>query len=117
MQAIHRISRFMARETKENGISERQVLDESDENKDVVLEIKDGTFHLGGDLSIPPANRADNEVTDTTASFTLSGINFRLNRGEVLAVVGPVASGKSTLIQGLLVDVQCSDKTSISMVQ
>eukprot|EP00986_Skeletonema_menzelii_P001791 scaffold489_cov80-Skeletonema_menzelii.AAC.3 len=115
VQAIHRISRFMARETKEHSISERQVLDESDENKDIVLEIKDGTFHLGGGLPIPPANQADNEVTDTTMSFTLSGINFRLGRGEVLAVVGPIASGKSTLIQGLLGDVQSSKKTSISM--
>lgn len=117
MQAIHRISRFMARETNERGVSERHIFDECDENKDAVLEIKDGTFHLG---SIPPANRMGNdrmvnEVTDTTASFTLSGINFRLNRGEVLAVVGLVASGKSTLIQGLLGDVQSSDKTSISM--
>ena len=47
VQAIHRISRFMGRETKEHGISVQQVLDESDENRDCVLEIKDGTFYLG----------------------------------------------------------------------
>jgi len=117
VQAIHRISRFMGRETKEHGISVQQVLDESDENRDCVLEIKDGTFYLGGGESIPAIGRADNEVTNTTASFTLTGVNFRLNRGEILAVVGPVASGKSTLIQGLLGDVQSSDKTTISVVR
>jgi ABC-type transport system involved in cytochrome bd biosynthesis fused ATPase/permease subunit len=34
-----------------------------------------------------------------------------------LPVVGPVASGKSTLIQGLLGDVQSSDDTKISMAK
>ncbi|KAK1734126.1 multidrug resistance-associated protein [Skeletonema marinoi] len=116
VQAIHRISRFMGRESKEHGISERQQISaEGDDKEDVVLEVKDGSFHLGGGASIPSADRVDSEVTNATASFTLSGINFRLNRGEVLAVVGPVASGKSTLIQGLLGDVQSSDETSIAM--
>ena len=44
-------------------------------------------------------------------SFTLSGINVQVKRGEVLAVVGPVASGKSILIQGLLGDVQSLNET------
>jgi len=106
----------MGRESKEHGISERQQISaEGDDKEDVVLEVKDGSFHLGGGASIPSADRVDSEVTNATASFTLSGINFRLNRGEVLAVVGPVASGKSTLIQGLLGDVQSSDETSIAM--
>ena len=49
------------------------------------------------------------------ASFTLSGINIKVKRGEVLAIVGPVASGKSSLIQGLLGDIQSSNETIVTM--
>ena len=118
VQAIHRISHFMGRETKEHGIVEQHIPAEGDGDEDCVLEVKDGTFHLGGgEESAPPSvERMDNEASNNTAaSFTLSGINFRLNKGEVLAVVGPVASGKSTFIQGLLGDVQSSTDTSITM--
>jgi len=117
VQAIHRISHFMGRETKEHGIVEQQISAIGEDDADVVLEVTNGIFYLGGGESSNSSSveRVDKESANTEASFTLSGINFRLNRGEVLAVVGPVASGKSTLIQGLLGDVQSSSDTSISM--
>lgn len=38
----------------------------------------------------------------STSSFTLSDIDLRVHRSEIMCVVGPVASGKSTLVQGLI---------------
>lgn len=36
--------------------------------------------------------------------FVLSGLNLSVSAGEILAVIGPVGSGKSTLISGILAD-------------
>ncbi len=86
----------MERESKDSDLTEQQNSSPDDEEEDnVVLEVKDGTFFLGGSESCTPSvEQADNEViTNSSTSFKLSGINFRLARGEVLAVVGPVASG------------------------
>ena len=86
----------MERESKTSDCTEQQNSScDGEEEDDVVLEVKDGTFFLGGSESCTPSvEQADNEViTNSSTSFKLSGINFRLNRGEVLAVVGPVASG------------------------
>ena len=38
----------------------------------------------------------------TPNSFTLSNIEMSVRRSEIICVVGPVASGKSTLVQGLI---------------
>jgi ABC-type glutathione transport system ATPase component len=87
----------MERESKDSDFTEQQQssFDGEEEDDDVVLEVKDGTFFLGGSVSYTPSvEQADNEVVaNSSASFKLSGINFRLARGEVLAVVGSVASG------------------------
>lgn len=93
IQACNRISHFIERESKDSDCTEHQ--NSSFDDDYVVLEVKDGTFFLGGPQSCTPSvEQADNEViTNSSTSFKLSGINFRLNRGEVLAVVGPVASG------------------------
>ena len=111
IQACHRISRFMGREgTQDNE------LNESDEPIKHVLEVKDGTFLVGGSEQPDKSSSIETDEEGVSSStFTLSGINFSVARGEVLAVVGSVASGKSSLIQGLLGDIQSSEDTSISM--
>ena len=86
----------MERESKDGNFTQQQLSSsDGEEEDDVVLEVKDGTFFLGGPESCTPSvEQADTEViTNSSAFFKLSGINFRLARGEVLAVVGPVASG------------------------
>lgn len=105
IQAMHRISHLMERESNKK---DNKTAGGSDDN--TVLEVEKGTFLVGGSMS-------QNSKNDdgSGAGFTLSGINVEVNRGEVLAVVGPVASGKSTLIQGLLGDIQTSDETIITM--
>lgn len=110
IQACHRISRFMGREgTRDNEVNE------SNKPAKHVLEVKGGTFFVGGREQPDKSSIETDEEGINSSTFTLSGINFSVARGEVLAVVGPVASGKSSLIQGLLGDIQSSEDTSISM--
>jgi len=105
LQAMHRISNFMSRESAQNVISE-----DNPNDNETVLSVQNGEFYVGEQTA---------EVTSTdgvqSGGFTLSGIDFSLKRGEVLAVLGPVACGKSTLIQSLLQQCASSDKTSIMM--
>ena len=105
LQAMHRISNFMMREDAHCCTSEDDNV--HSDSEDTVLSIDNGKFVVGA------PDTPDSGVQ--SGGFTLSGIDIKLNRGEVLAVVGPVASGKSSLIQGLLGDIQSSEDTSISM--
>ncbi|KAF9964122.1 Multidrug resistance-associated protein 1 [Mortierella alpina] len=58
----------------------------SSEGGNVALEMTDGEFTWDGDESGP----------------ALSGINLKVKRGEVVAIVGDVGSGKSSFIAALL---------------
>lgn len=63
------------------------------EKEDIVLAVHDGSFHVG--MTEPLEIEAN-------AVFTLSGINIRVKRGEILAVVGPVASGSELRMYSIL---------------
>jgi ABC-type multidrug transport system fused ATPase/permease subunit len=110
VQAAHRIHQFMGRERvpDDNKVN----IGMRDKLGDTVLQVRNDTFHVG--TSETSTQSPDDQVS---SSFTLTGINVEVRRGEVLAICGPVASGKSTLIQGLLGDVQCSEDTEISMTE
>ena len=112
-----------------------------EDEDDLVLKVQNGTFYVGGfvedvntmveaDLATAANNHnkriklddsernlevTNHTTTSSQPTFTLSGINLEVCRGEVLAVVGEVASGKSTLIQGLLGDIESSSQTSLEM--
>lgn len=70
---------------------------------------------LGGGASAGPsaASDADGEGA-IKRGFVLSGLNLSVSRGEILAVIGPVGSGKSTLISGILADACRSGRLSVS---
>ena len=104
IQAMHRISNFMMREDAHCFKSEDD--DVHPDSKDTVLSVDNGKFVVGA-----PDTLGSDGVQ--SGGFTLSGIDIKLNRGEVLAVLGPVASGKTTLIQGLLGDINASNETCI----
>ncbi|KAJ8496778.1 hypothetical protein ONZ45_g12317 [Pleurotus djamor] len=46
--------------------------------------------------------RDDDSVEIDIQPFALKGLKFRVERGQFVAIVGPVASGKSSLIQSLI---------------
>ena len=128
IQAMQRISHFMERESildmndTENKTNMQKVDDEDD---GCVLEVKNATFYVGtkdsydDDEGYNQEESTTSATTTTTAAaaaaFTLSNVNFSVARGEVLAVVGEVAAGKTTLIQGLLGDIPSSDDSSITI--
>ena len=50
---------------------------------------------------------------DSTSEPALGSLNFRLEQGKLLGVIGPVGSGKSTLVNCLLDDVLCLSGTKV----
>lgn len=118
IQAMQRISQFMDRDDQDQDTVD--ISSDSTEDKDgAVLEVKNGTFFVGtadpesNESSFTDEDKAENNAGGA-AAFTLSGVNLSLKRGEVLAVVGEVASGKSSLIQGVLGDINSSDDTIVA---
>jgi ABC-type multidrug transport system fused ATPase/permease subunit len=123
VQAMQRISHFMERESildmndTENNINMQKVHD------GCVIEVKNATFYVGTKDFYDDDEGYNKESTTSAtttaaaaaAAFTLSNVNFSVARGEVLAVVGEVAAGKTTLIQGLLGDIPSSDNSSITI--
>lgn len=81
-----------------------------DTNLPVAVEVKDASFTWDA----PPAQESfsvkgqkpkQTEVTDENPLeervFKMSKINLSIPRGQLCAIVGPVGSGKSSLLQGL----------------
>ena len=67
------------------------------------LLVKSATFEWGTDEGPNGAIPSDEKPSHGTASppFALRGVDLELSRGSLVAVVGAVASGKSSLLQGL----------------
>lgn len=105
--AMDRIAKFLQREQRsvieeketplENATSE--INDES-----TILNVADASFRIGS-------------FSDEKAAFEVSGVNFSLKRGEILALAGPVGGGKSTFVNGLISEVAVSPGATISMLK
>uniref|UniRef100_A0A7S4RSI7 Uncharacterized protein n=1 Tax=Ditylum brightwellii TaxID=49249 RepID=A0A7S4RSI7_9STRA len=124
IQAMQRIGPFMDRE---DGKGDHATYQESSSrvapttgDDKIALEVKNGTFLVRGSDSFcatsSDVSTGSEEAGETICdgNFTLSDINFSVAKGEVLAVVGEVASGKSTLLQGLLGDIQTATNTVVT---
>ena len=114
LDACRRISDFLSRDILIEG-DEKQSKTTLDTNNVVI--VKDGTFQIVS----PPKEFTigdqlkKNERDGMKPEFTLTGINFALDRGQILAVIGPVGSGKSTLALSLIGEIQSSVKTSLNI--
>lgn len=78
------------------------------------LVVENGSFLIGGNNS--DSVEAPLFASRRGGSFTVSGFDFSVNVGEVLAVCGPVGSGKSSLIYGLIEEASpLSDDSNVSV--
>jgi ATP-binding cassette, subfamily C (CFTR/MRP), member 1 len=54
------------------------------------------------DVRLTDASFTWDDTSSSTSPYTLRNINFRLRRGKLTAVIGPVGCGKSSLLSGIL---------------
>lgn len=79
-------------------------------NKELLV-IKNGTFRAGDNISHKSWDDINCGADDD--GFTVGGINMSVGPGEILAIVGPVGSGKSTIINAIIGEVSVSPETTI----
>jgi ABC-type multidrug transport system fused ATPase/permease subunit len=105
LSAIERITRFLNRELREkqlptskHAISEMpEAIGESEGSVagDVPLHVENASFLLGGSPAAPSSSSKEaGESRESGTAFKVSGITFSVQKGEVLAVCGPVGCGK-----------------------
>ena len=128
--SLKRIDEFLKRAARESKVlpgPDQQKAAMNDSSKEVKpLLVEKGSFSVGSTIhstttspsssmhSVPSiAEEAD--ITRTNTAFTVSGVNFKVESGETLAIVGPVGSGKSTIINGLLDEVPKGRDTVIQV--
>ena len=83
------------------------------DRNNAMVELENCSFTVGTAFNV--SERAGNSLGLSKASFTVNNISFRVARSEILCVCGPVASGKSTLVQGLIGDVAASAESPMTM--
>ncbi len=84
------------------------------DGKDPILVVKDGVFRTGTASS--SLSWEDDEKSYGVGShgcYTVGGVNMSVGPGEILAIVGPVGSGKSTIINAIIGEVSVSPSTTL----
>ena len=125
LDSLRRIDEFVGRELRpdqskdpEQNVSNGPETALKEDDDSPVLVVKNGVFRFGRSESLE--SEAPGESTHTSGAsknivgFEVSGIDFSLRRGQVLAVVGPVGSGKSTVINGIMGEVPSTPDTHVS---
>ncbi len=134
LEAVNRIADFLNREISDDVNQETTRNAISNEGASVeqpLLVLQNGSFTVGKSnadtdsiysTSVHSLHDTDDEKNSmidddvesskSKSSFTLRDINLTVKKSEVHCIVGPVASGKSTLLHGLIGDVPPTDTTN-----
>jgi ABC-type transport system involved in cytochrome bd biosynthesis fused ATPase/permease subunit len=85
---------------------------------DVAIRVRNATFHwastdppssdtITGSAKLEKGQKAEIKTTEKVLSdaapkaFAIENLNLEIRRGMLVALVGPVGSGKSSLLQGV----------------
>ena len=79
-----------------------------------LLTITNGIFQIGRNTSSTESSDDTSSSTVDESGFIVKGINISLNAGEILAIVGPVGGGKTTIINAIIGEVAISPKSTIT---
>lgn len=125
--SIRRLSSFLSREIRASGellqsddpfpTKERVVqprLKDPITRPSPQLTVENGSFRIGAPKMERSVVDSDDEGTGRMG-FQLSGVNFSVKPGQILAVCGPVGSGKSTLTLGLIDEIQALPGTVVTI--
>lgn len=125
LTSLDRIAEFLDREVRdtENLLQSANGDDgpapPSQNKDDALLTVRNASFRIGSPESPETsASSAFNEMSkgfNQGGGFEVSGIDFEVHRGQILALVGAVGTGKSTIVNGIIGEVFASSSTSISM--
>ena len=119
-ESVRRIAEFMRREIRvvdrQDTDTTKKFHDCSSKTRDKVdsplLVVKDGIFQIGNTSSSTTCEDVENSSDlGRDDYFTVQGVNMSVKRGEILAIVGPVGSGKSTIIDAIIEEVSVSPST------
>ena len=116
-EAARRIAAFLHRESMPGPLdsgNNEGIEYESGDASSSILEVKNGNYRIGGTRAIGGTFATALEASQWKGQFSLTGLNFSVDRGEILAVVGPVGAGKSVLMGGLIGEVSCSPESVVS---
>ena len=126
LDSMRRIDEFLDRDTRCNREDDytkpvqsdrisgkEQVASETESS--CVLNVQGATFRVGRRVAsvLQEESEANNPTAGPQAAFSVKDVNFSLSPGQILAIVGPVGSGKSTLINGIIGEAQASHDTLV----
>jgi ABC-type multidrug transport system fused ATPase/permease subunit len=128
MDAARRIANFLDRATRcdytkncTGGETVKDKTGDSELNASVTLKVEGAAFQVGTDakfISEEDDSQSSHTGVDYSkhgqTGFSVRNVSFSLSPGKILAVVGPVGSGKSILINGIIGEAQASPESVVS---
>uniref|UniRef100_A0A6B2KWS5 ABC transmembrane type-1 domain-containing protein n=1 Tax=Arcella intermedia TaxID=1963864 RepID=A0A6B2KWS5_9EUKA len=85
-----------------NNMIDERILRPKPDNSPAVVSVRKSSFIVGEPRSDKKSNGEKNENPLVRDHFTLEDINFRFESGTLIAIVGSVGSGKSSLLNAIM---------------
>lgn len=116
LSAVQRISVFLARpmRTQGEGLYDTGKTFISTESS-APLIVSRASFRVGSTLldKGDVEGVVEDEDSNAVTGFTVTEFDFSVEKGEVMAICGPVGSGKSTLLNGILDEAEVLGESSV----